>query len=163
MINMKINESWYIRPKGVKLRVRIGAGGVIVRCAQRKLLVCLVKADYWKDYILPKGGMEDGETPLKTAIREIGEETGLNQLKMVKKLGIRQRMGFSKEYWSKMHYFLFLTEQVDGKATDPNECYRPQWFEIDNLPPMFWPEQKELIEGNKQIIKSLFKREDGIL
>ncbi len=159
---MIIDESWYIKPKNKKLKIRKGAGGVIVRKEKGKVLICLVKDDKWDDYILPKGGKENGETYLETAKREIEEETGLNRLKLVVELGVKERLTFKKSYWSKMHYFLFITKQKDGVPTDPFENYKPQWFDIDNLPPMFWPEQKELIKENKDKIKDLIKKGNGI-
>ena len=162
-VHNKIDESWYTKPKDINLRVREGAGGVIVREEKGKVLVCLVRDEIWKDYILPKGGSENSETPLQTAVREIGEETGLKDLKFVSDLGIKERLAFEKNYWSRMHYFLFITEQEDGVATDPLENYKPEWFDIDDLPPMFWPEQKELIEENREKIKDLLKKESGIL
>jgi len=154
-VNNKIDESWYVKPKDKNFRVRDGAGGVIVRKENSKVLVCLVRDENWKAYILPKGGTEDGETPLQTAIREIGEETGLDKIKLLADLGIKKRLTFEKDCWSRMHYFLFMTKQIDGVATDPFENYKPEWFDIDDLPPMFWPEQKELIEENREKIKKL--------
>jgi 8-oxo-dGTP pyrophosphatase MutT (NUDIX family) len=157
-IHNKIDKSWYIKPKDKNLKVREGAGGVIVRKENRKVLVCLVRNEVWKDYILPKGGKEGDETFLETAKREIEEETGLNNIKLVAKLGVKERLTFKKDYWSKMHYFLFVTNQIEGVATDPLENYKPEWFDIDNLPTIFWLEQKELIEENRErIIKLLNK------
>ena len=41
--------------------------------------------DSWS---LPKGHIDEGETPIDAAIREIYEETGIINPKLVKKLGI---------------------------------------------------------------------------
>ena len=125
-VHNKIDESWYVKPKGRNLKVRTGAGGVIARMDKGKILVCLVKNDNWDSYILPKGGIENGETPLATAKREIGEETGLKDLKFVSDLGIKERLAFEKNYWSRMHYLLFITTQKDGTPMDPFENYKPQ-------------------------------------
>jgi 8-oxo-dGTP pyrophosphatase MutT (NUDIX family) len=49
--------------------------GVVIVNAEQELLLCHVTGQgHWD---LPKGGMNDGETPLATALRETEEETGL--------------------------------------------------------------------------------------
>src|SRR3972149_8474586 len=106
---MKIDASWYIKAKDKNFRVRKGAGGVIVRIEEGKILVGLVKGGGFKDYILPKGGTEDDETPIETAKREINEETGITDLSLLNDLGVKERLTFERNYWSSMHYFLFIT------------------------------------------------------
>lgn len=152
---MKIDSSWYKKPKDKSFPVRNGAGGVILRMENKKVLVGLVRIDGFKDYILPKGGTESGEKPIDTAVREIGEETGITGLNLLVDLGIYERLTYKKNYWSRMQYYLFVTKQKNGQATDPFESYEIEWFDIDNLPPMFWPEQKELIEENREKIEKL--------
>ena len=49
--------------------------GVVILNPWRELLLCHVTGQgHWD---LPKGGMDPGETPLQTALRETREETGL--------------------------------------------------------------------------------------
>ncbi len=70
---------------------------------------------------IPKGHVEGGETLEQTAIREIGEETGLMSIKIIDKL-------------DKIHFFyrmdgklIFMTTYVFlMESTDPNETLLPE-------------------------------------
>jgi 8-oxo-dGTP pyrophosphatase MutT (NUDIX family) len=55
------------------------AGGVIFRILQGEPRILLIR-DAYSNWGLPKGHLEDGETPEVAAVREIREETGLEQL-----------------------------------------------------------------------------------
>jgi 8-oxo-dGTP pyrophosphatase MutT (NUDIX family) len=54
------------------------AGVVVVRETADGPRVLLLRA--YRNWDLPKGRLEDGETPLEAAIREVREETGLDRL-----------------------------------------------------------------------------------
>jgi 8-oxo-dGTP diphosphatase len=53
----------------------LAAGGIVLRQARTPLIavVCLRKRNEW---VLPKGKLDDGETPRDAALREVWEETG---------------------------------------------------------------------------------------
>ncbi len=153
--NMKIDESWYIRPEGVPDRT--SAGGIVVREQDGQVLIALVKEDE-PDYILPKGGVKRGETIEAAARREIQEEAGISDLELVESLGTRQRLDYERRKWITTHYFLFTTRQVEGFPTDEERSYRLEWFSLDELPALFWPEQRELIENSREKISRLFSK-----
>ena len=50
----------------------VAAGGVVLQNGR----VLLVHRPRYNDWSLPKGKLDDGESPLETAIREVREETG---------------------------------------------------------------------------------------
>lgn len=66
--------------------VERSAGGVVVRRDAEKLRVLLIR-DPYKKWGLPKGHLEDGEGPREAAIREVREETGLDDLSLHSDLG----------------------------------------------------------------------------
>jgi 8-oxo-(d)GTP phosphatase len=52
------------------------AGGVVWRVRKSRVEVALVHRPRYDDWSLPKGKLEDGETDLVAAVREVGEEVG---------------------------------------------------------------------------------------
>lgn len=154
-----VDESWYQRPPNV--RQRVSSGGVVVRRELinhempgavavpgghgGRVLVALTREGKHPLYVLPKGGVERGETPETAARREIAEETGLTQLQLLKPLGTRERCGFHKNLWVVTHFFLYATAQIEATPTDKKHL-GVWWFPLNALPPMLWPEQRALIE-----------------
>ena len=148
-----IDESWYKRPSDVSDRT--SSGGVVIRIADGQIDVALVGERGLTERVLPKGGVEPGESLEEAARREIEEEAGLSSLKLIEKLGVRGRLSYDRVCWITTHYFLFVTEQVEGIPTDVEHHYELGWYPIEALPAIFWPEQRELIETNRDKIVKL--------
>ncbi|NKB71601.1 MAG: NUDIX domain-containing protein [Candidatus Latescibacteria bacterium] len=146
----RIDASWYVRPEGV--RSRLTSGGVVVRRPGDGVLVALGREHDWRQYILPKGGVDPGESVEAAARREIEEEVGLSQLRLVESLGVSERLSFDKTLWLEIHYFLYQTEQVEGRPTDTEYHQGMWWFPIDDLPEFVWPEQRRLVEDSRALI-----------
>lgn len=68
------------------MRNAISAGGVIINKFNKKLFILKRKNGNW---VLPKGHIEENESPEETAIREVKEETGLN-VKIIDYIGKTQ-------------------------------------------------------------------------
>ncbi len=149
-----VDDSWYEKPDG-DYPIRIAAGGVIVRKAEGKLLVALVHEGAFDTVVLPKGGVDEGESLEEAGKREVYEEAGFSDLTTLGMLGICERYTENKKYWVKQHFFLFVTGQVETNPTETDYVYTTEWFDIDQLPKMFWKEQKQLITDNKEKIKQL--------
>jgi 8-oxo-dGTP diphosphatase len=155
-----IDDTWYVRPSGA--RDRVSAGGVVARRdASGRLLVALTGEPEMDGYILPKGGVEQGETLRDAARREIAEEAGFTDLTFLVEMGTRERLSYDRRRWITTHYFLFRTEQVDAHPTDPRHAYLVRWFDLDApLPRMIWPEQRALLETERERIHSLMQEEN---
>lgn len=154
-----INESWYIKPHGI--RESASSGGIIARYHDGIVWVALAREDIDDaSYILPKGRVESGETTEEAARREIQEEAGLTHLKLLADLGVQERLNYEKTEWKQIYYFLYSTNITGGKPTDPNHQYICDWFPIGSLPRMLWPEQRALIEENKDKIIQLVLNEE---
>ena len=85
---MKIDESWYVKPKDKNFPSAVSAGGIVIREENNKFLVALLRDKKFDEYSLPKGRIEKGESAEVAAKREIAEETGIKGLKVICELGI---------------------------------------------------------------------------
>lgn len=63
------------------------AGGIIFRRTPKKEIEILLIQDAKDRWTIPKGHIEEGETAKETAEREIHEETGVEEVKMLNWLG----------------------------------------------------------------------------
>jgi 8-oxo-dGTP pyrophosphatase MutT (NUDIX family) len=151
-----IDDSFYHKPPA--MRQSLAAGGLVARLQGQQVFIALVREGNLLDYILPKGSLEAGEDLQEAARREIEEEAGLSQLEFLAELGVQERLNYRRKAWKVIHYFLFLTRQESGQPTDATHGYRCEWFPIDALPAMFWPEQKKLIEENREWISALVRK-----
>ncbi len=87
------------------------AGGGLVKNEEGEILLIFRKGK-WD---LPKGKLDDGETILDCAIREVKEETGLNKLKAGKKLDVTYHtyVEFGKHILKESHWYLMHTVAAD--------------------------------------------------
>jgi 8-oxo-dGTP pyrophosphatase MutT (NUDIX family) len=149
---MPAPDYFYKRPLNVKTRT--GAGGVVARVDRDpgKVLIALIRERGDDEYVLPKGGVEKGESLERAAAREIAEEAGFTRLRLLGELGKGERLSGRRTTWQTTHYFLFLTDQEKGKPTDRRE-WELEWFPIDALPPIYWPEQQKVLAENLDRIR----------
>lgn len=110
------------------------AGGVVVN-NEGKIVVVNQNSNSWS---LPKGRIDRGEDILDAAKREIYEESGITELKLIKPLGKYQRYkisldgGDDRSEFKTIHMFLFRTNQAELKPIDPKN------------PEAIWVEKEEV-------------------
>ena len=97
------------------------AGGIIIN-NKKQVVVVNQNHDSWS---LPKGHIDPGESNLEAAKREIYEETGIKNVKLIKPLGNygRYRIGLDgendKSEYKTISIFLFYSNQSILKPIDP--------------------------------------------
>ena len=151
-----IDERWYARP--LNAEPKRCAGGVVVRLERGRILIAFVRESKYSDFFLPKGHVEPGESLEQAARREIEEEAGLVELVYLDDLGVQERFNFPRTKWKRIHYFLYATDHETGTPTDSEHDYRLQWFALDDLPSIFWPEQRRLLEENRERIEAVIRQ-----
>ncbi len=139
----------------MNIRSRPSAGGVILT-PDRKIIVVEQSGNSWS---FPKGGIEEGETPLEAAIREIKEETGITELEYIRELGSYERYSIAKDGVSdnkefglqKKIFFLFTTPTAELPSRSPDT-------EITDVRAVTLDEAYELLTHprDKEFLKSVW-------
>ncbi len=154
---MDWDERWYERPSGVPMR--LSAGGVVARYEEPDVVVALTREIAHEHelpgYVLPKGGVQNDEALLAAARREIMEEAGLGNLTKLAHLGTGEHLNIDWTRWVHSHYFLFTTDQLEARPTDEAHHFDVGWFALDDLPPLAWRDQHELLTRHRDRIGRL--------
>ena len=126
--------SWPREGGGTKMIHTESAGGVVVNTEGRVLVV----SQYGTSWSLPKGHLEEGETPFEAALREIQEETGVTRLELVRPLGsyTRHRLGADggedRSELKTIHLFLFRTDVTELVPQDSDNP-EARWVERESV------------------------------
>lgn len=133
----------------------VSAGGLVVDSSGTKGLL-IARRDL-KDqtrliWSLPKGHIEDGETPEIAAIREVAEETGITS-EISRSLGVIDFwfMASGKRIHKTVHHFLF--REVSGSLTPQvSEVDDVAWVPLDEVVDrLAYPDEKKLIARSGEL------------
>jgi len=141
--------------KPAALKTQVSSGGVIFRRYDGSIEVAMVAVKGGNVWCLPKGLIDKGEVPEKTAIREVAEETGLKG-RIIEKLGEITYWYYIKDENIKcrktVHFFLMEYEGGDVSNHDW-EVDDASWFQIDEaLKKASYRGEKEIIEKAEEIL-----------
>lgn len=83
----------------------------------------------WNGY---GGGLEDGETILQAACREVKEESGA----LIDSGDLQKRAEIEFYFGDDLRIYchVFIAKHWQGKPTESEEMGEPQWFKIENFP-----------------------------
>lgn len=127
-------------------------GATVIAFDKSSDKILLVKRRDIPVWVLPGGGIEDGETPIQAAIREAKEETGFT-IKIV-----RQVARYTYKNSHKQNH-LFEGRVVSGIATLNNEAKAINFFDIDNLPELRHPLISEWLKDFRKKSSKVIVRE----
>ena len=136
----------------------ISAGGLVIDSTGTKGL--LIGRRDLKDqsrerllWSLPKGHIEEGETPEQAAVREVQEETGI-QSEIAKELGVINFwfMAGGNRIHKTVHHYLF--RETGGKlAPQLTEVDDVGWFPLNEIVDLLaYPDEKKLIAKSGELI-----------
>jgi len=118
------------------MRKTKSAGGIVVNL-EGMILLIEQRGGSWS---FPKGKIEYGETPLETAKREIYEESGISELKLIEDLGSYQRYQIAddgetedKSVLKTVFIFLFTTTQDKIRPIDTHSNPQAKWLKKEEV------------------------------
>lgn len=105
--------------------------GLAVNIAvMREGKILLTQRDDFETWILPSGGVEDGESLAQAALRETREETGL-EVELTRLVGVYSRLSNMPP----VHAVLFAARPIGGEIQcQEGETISVEWFDFDKIP-----------------------------
>lgn len=133
----------------------VSSGGVVFRMSSSQVFYLLLGFKRRNIWCLPKGLIEPGESEIDAATREVREETGVNSLKLVDKIGvIRYQFGYRDKRFDKtVHFFLFETDQVETTVGTEHDMY--SWLPYDKaILALSYPNERDILEKANEMMKA---------
>ncbi|HNQ94106.1 MAG TPA: NUDIX domain-containing protein [Anaerolineales bacterium] len=104
--------------------------------------ILLTQREDFETWILPSGGIEDGESIAQAAIRETKEETGLD-VELTRLVGVYSRLS----NMSPGYMVLFVAKPIGGEIKcQEGETIAVAWFSFDSIPSPLSAGHKRRIE-----------------
>ena len=112
----------------------------IILTHQHEVLLIRVKYPWLNDdlWVLPGGGIEEGEDIRSTIAREVFEETGATDIEIVGEAWRNERIIEATNIHLKQKYFLVRAERFDAKPTNLSEpemdwVREYRWWAVNSL------------------------------
>ncbi len=106
------------------------AGAIIYRISNKRPLFLLIKSSATGWWVFPKGHIEEGETLIETARREVFEETGISDLNYLENFFEKISFINHKGNQKNVHHFLFETKSENLKIS--SEHIEFKWLNFED-------------------------------
>src|SRR4051794_38576043 len=122
------------------MRREYSAGGVVVRRVEGRWFVAAIRPAGKPDgvWALPKGRIDEGESPEGTALREVQEETGVSGRSLGKLGDVRYSFNWRGEQVAKVVEFFLVRYESGRLGRLPKEFRHEvadvQWLPLDDGP-----------------------------
>ena len=132
---------------------KMSCGAVIVRQTDTGWMTLLLRA--YKNWDFPKGIREQGETPIEAARREVGEETGIEEISF--DWGDRYIDTGPYNRGKVARYFLVSTVQEQvvmgiSPALGRPEHHEYSWMSFDEAYDISAPRVRQVVQWARQIV-----------
>ncbi|PSH03629.1 MAG: hypothetical protein CXZ00_11280 [Acidobacteria bacterium] len=163
-------------PASKKMVYETSAGGVVLRHIRGEWQVAIIEPNIINAdttnrrtkarpqgtvFALPKGGVDEGETPEQSADREVFEETGVRGLRLFRLTTIRYlyvRSWGGREHVSKavsFYLFLYASGRLGQIRPDMrDEVRKAFWFPLDKAHrKLTYPGEREVLKMAQKIVR----------
>ena len=132
---------------------KLSCGAVVVRRTETGWMTLMLRA--YRNWDFPKGLSEDGEQPMETAVREVGEETSIRVLAF--DWGDRHKDTGPYNRGKVARYYLAKTEQEAVEMGISPELGRPEhhefrWVSFDEAYDLASPRVRLVVQWARQVI-----------
>ncbi len=144
-----------------KIIRKFSAGGVVLRKQnhQYEILLLEKQKDTNKEWLLPKGEIEEGEKSQDTVLREVTEETGLKDIEIISEIDKEEyfyRTSGEKDklIFKNVRYFLIKSSDKNHPIPQKEEGFiSAKWFSLDQALKVA-TYSKKIIKKAELLIKS---------
>lgn len=140
---------------------QISAGGVAFRRLEANIEVAVILTAPEERWQLPKGIIDQGETPEQAALREVREEAGIvcrivEPIEQIEYWFFAAHGGIRRRYHKFVHFFLMIHESGDVADHD-HEVAEARWVTPEKAAEMLaFKDEKRVLATAADRIRSLF-------